>query len=107
MNYKVYLRSEDWKYKRKKKNPRRCGICASEKNLDIHHLNYKNLYDVEMSDLRVLCRRCHFLCHDLYKQGKFKFTTNDHNSRWCYIKNAVKKELKITNVNMFYPQNKE
>jgi hypothetical protein len=30
-----------------------------------HHLNNRNLY-VEQSDLRVLCRRCHFLAHDPY-----------------------------------------
>ncbi len=102
MEYKEYLRTEDWKNKRDDKLTRktRCGICAAE-NVDIHHLNYRNLFDVSLSDLRRMCRRCHFLAHDLYKAGRFRFKSENHQSRWCTIKNAVKKELGISRRNMF------
>lgn len=103
MEYKQYLKSNDWKTKRarKYKKPRRCAICASTENLDVHHLNYRNLFDVLQSDLRVLCRRCHYLAHDLHKQGKIKFKSTDHNSRFILIKIAVKKHLGLTGKNLF------
>lgn len=103
MEYKEYLKSDDWKEKRKRKykKPRKCAICASTEKLDVHHLNYKNLVDVDSSDLRVLCHRCHFLAHELQKSGKIKFTSSNHHSRFALIKTAVKKELGLTGKNMF------
>ena len=103
MLYKDYLNTEDWKEKRKNKyqKQRRCAICASESNLNVHHLNYKDLVNVTNSDLRVLCQRCHYLTHDLYKRGKFKFRSDNHHSRFAIIKTAVKKELGLTGKNMF------
>ena len=98
-----YLQSDDWKEKRMKKNSKRkrCAICAEKKNIDIHHLNYKNLHDVEQSDLRRLCRRCHFLVHELEKNGKIVYRSNNHHSKYAIQKAAVKKELGITHKNMF------
>lgn len=103
MNYSDYLKSCDWKEKRtlKRNNKKNCAICGSKENLHTHHLNYKNLIDVEQSDLRVLCENCHFLTHKLFKEGKIKFKNNNHNSRFALIKNAVKKHLGISKVNMF------
>ena len=101
-NYKKYLKSEDWTAKRQLKNKRRkhCGICGAKK-VEIHHLNYKNLYDVEQKDLRRLCHRCHFLVHKLLKERKIIFRNNNHLSQWAILKAAVKKELGVSNVNMF------
>ena len=101
--YQGYLKSEDWLTKKylKKLRTNRCAICNATENLDIHHLNYRNLVDVQLSDLRVLCRRCHFLAHDLHRAGKIRFKSDNHNSRFALIKNAVKKELGITKSNMF------
>lgn len=105
MTYKDYLSSDDWrekKHRKTKASKKRCSVCSSEDNIDLHHLNYKNLYDVELSDLRFLCRRCHFLSHRLFSEGKIKFYKTNHHSRFTVIKNAIKKELGLTNVNMFY-----
>lgn len=58
---KVYLLSEHWKGLRKMKlkiNPR-CEICGVKRKLDVHHLRYKNIYDVLVEDLQTLCRKCH------------------------------------------------
>ena len=103
MEYATYLKSEDWKDKRslKKKTNSRCAICSSNKKLDTHHLNYKNLVDVQQSDLRVLCHRCHFLAHDLMKNGKIVFRSTNHHSRFTIIKSAVKKSLGLSNINLF------
>lgn len=104
-SYSEYLKTSDWKHKRvtKRNKVSNCAICASTHDLDVHHLNYRNLYDVEQSDLRVLCRRCHFLCHELHKNGAFKFKSTNHHSRFVIIKTAVKKALGLTNKNLFFP----
>lgn len=106
MNYQDYLKSPDWTAKRnnKKRKINRCGICGETKSLDVHHLNYKNLYDVDGTDLRVLCHRCHFVAHRLFKEGKIVFRNNDHNSRFAIIKNEVKKELGLHMKNLFSPE---
>ena len=103
MEYAEYLKSDDWKSKRtdKRKRRLRCGICGSKNNIHIHHLNYKNLEDVEQIDLRRLCKECHFLAHKLMKEGKIIFRNTNHHSRWAILKAAVKKELSLSNVNMF------
>lgn len=103
MEYKQYLLSDDWLTKRYKKKLRakQCAICNSKDELHVHHLNYKNLVDVELSDLRVLCRRCHFLAHELHKAGKYKFRSTNHHSRFSILKAAVKKELGLSRTNMF------
>jgi len=61
-----YLKSEHWKELREKKlniNPI-CEKCGSDKRVEPHHLNYKNLYDVQLEDLRSLCRKCHKYIHE-------------------------------------------
>jgi hypothetical protein len=106
MKYTEYLRSDHWKglRQKKRKNGARCGICAATENIDTHHLLYKNLFDVETSDLRLLCRRCHFLTHDLMRAGKIRFPSTSHHSRFVILKAAVKKHLGIQTKNMFYPK---
>jgi 5-methylcytosine-specific restriction endonuclease McrA len=100
--YRIYLKSQDWRDKRHAKllRTRRCGICGSTDRLDVHHLNDRDLVDVALTDLRVLCHRCHFLAHDLYRAGKIKFRNDNHLSRWQLLKCAVKQELGIFRVPM-------
>lgn len=101
--YAKYLESDHWRELRTKKRAKtnRCGICAATEQLDTHHLIYRDLVSVETSDLRVLCRRCHFLAHDLMKQGLLRFPSENTNSRWTLLKTAVKKSLGLTGKNMF------
>ena len=61
-----YLQSEHWKQLRSRKlilNPT-CEICGGDKRVEPHHLLYKNLYDVEVTDLQSLCRQCHIKVHN-------------------------------------------
>lgn len=60
-----YLQSEHWKVLRTKKLRQTdfCESCNSTKMLDVHHKKYKNLYDVDLVDLEVLCRTCHIKEH--------------------------------------------
>lgn len=93
--YRQYLQSDDWKKKRARKRAKRdrCAICGDTKRLDVHHLNYRNWTDVQMSDLRVLCRRCHEVAHGLMKRGVIRFKSDSHHSRFAITKNAVRREI--------------
>lgn len=68
-----YLRSEHWvnlKQEKLKLNPQ-CEQCQSPEHLDVHHVNYRNLYDVTVQDLKTLCRKCHTHLHnEQHKQPK-------------------------------------
>lgn len=73
----VYLKSEHWhdlRWKKLNSMNRKCEKCGRVKRLDVHHLDYRNIYDVELTDLQVLCRRCHTLEHhpELRKPEKTK-----------------------------------
>ncbi len=60
-----YLLSDHWKALRSEKlriNPA-CQNCGFGRRLDVHHLRYRNLYDVLVTDLVTLCRRCHEKMH--------------------------------------------
>jgi len=70
----IYLCSEHWKQLRKEKkrlNPV-CEICGSKKKLDVHHKNYRGIYDVLLEDLQTLCRRCHNSRHKFLNRLKKK-----------------------------------
>lgn len=94
--YRKYLKSNDWKRKRLKKRSRRdrCAICGDTRHLDVHHLNYRNWTDVTMSDLRVLCRRCHELAHDLLRRGVIVYRSENHHHRFVVTKNALHRYLR-------------
>ena len=77
-----YLKSEHWKNLRMKKiiSQNRCENCNTKTSLDVHHLNYKNLFDVELTDLQVLCRACHIKEHHIevkVPESKYIFTRTD------------------------------
>lgn len=60
--YKEYLNSEEWKEKRKEfieLANKECEECGSTKNLQVHHLNYDNIYHESEEDVEVLCDDCH------------------------------------------------
>ena len=59
----IYLKSPHWKELKKAKfeaSGRFCQIqaagCLLLKKLDVHHLNYRNIYDVTLDDLQIACR---------------------------------------------------
>lgn len=104
--YQKYLRSEDWEFKKQFKQSRsvkRCGICASDQNIQLHHLFYRATpQESENSDLRWLCARCHMLVHTLMTERVIRFLKpRNHNSCFVIVKSAVKKYLGIDGVNLF------
>ena len=65
--YYRYLHSEDWKWKKAKALKRaeyRCSLCGTGKNLEVHHITYKNLFNEDDDDLLAVCENCHKKIHD-------------------------------------------
>ena len=95
-DYKEYLKSQDWKDKRKAKlieADHKCFICNSSVRLEVHHLVYKNFFDVLPNDLVVLCYRCHKLTHKLHSTGIIRFFSEDSYHRLQQIVKGVKEAL--------------
>lgn len=71
--YITYLRSEDWKIRRKELMEEASNTCSEcgDKATELHHLNYKNLgFEILGVDVIALCKRCHEDIHLL--KGKVK-----------------------------------
>jgi 5-methylcytosine-specific restriction endonuclease McrA len=67
MSLTEYLKTREWRVKRNRALIRagnRCQVCASTYQLDVHHRTYERLGNELLSDLMVLCRRCHQHYHD-------------------------------------------
>jgi hypothetical protein len=87
--YPEYLQSPWWKTRRNKflkEKGRRCFRCGNRKNLNVHHLNYKHLWNELDEDLRVLCYACHCKEH-----GK--------NLKQCSKKKRLKEKRKTWIIN--------
>lgn len=62
--YRIYLQSEQWQRIRKmilERDGDSCVVCGSRENLEIHHKNYLNVGNENLSDLTTLCSTCHAL----------------------------------------------
>jgi hypothetical protein len=65
-----YLQSEDWKRLRNQilATAPDCQCCGKSAN-DVHHMVYRNLVDVKVTDLLPVCRTCHDYIHDAIRDG--------------------------------------
>lgn len=84
----VYLRSEDWRNLRTAVLAHRnntCAVCQKySPSNDVHHIKYRNLYDVKPSDLKVLCRYCHDLIHQALAANPHWKTIPDKKDLWRF-----------------------
>lgn len=110
----VYLKSPEWKEirsRKESKTAKRCGICLSTEQIDLHHLFYrKELAQTETSDLRWLCRRCHELAHKLINNGAIKFKAGwSHHAMFACTKSKVKSSLGLCRIRIDpdHPKTKE
>lgn len=78
--YEYYLKSDQWKEKKRKRieiDGNKCALCGSGLNLQVHHRSYKNLgYENICNDLITLCSNCHELVHS-YKNTPMEVRTNE------------------------------
>ena len=78
VEYKEYLNSKEWSEKKEQfrnrswKN-RRCYLCGSTKDLNIHHNSYSDIGNEKLVDLVALCREHHELLHRLQKSHKWSY----------------------------------
>lgn len=67
IGYKTYLQTPWWKItaKYKKSKIKKCQLCGSTKNLNVHHSNYSILGNEfnNLDELTVLCQSCHYKFH--------------------------------------------
>ena len=71
-NYKKYLLSDEWanlKIDLFNHRGKECEICGSNKNIEVHHNSYKNIFKEEPEDLDILCRKCHTKKHSKRVKG--------------------------------------
>lgn len=69
-NYKLYLKSDEWKKIRGIKLGHadyRCQLCNKKENLQVHHRTYERIFMEDMRDLTVLCEDCHRRFHSSVK----------------------------------------
>lgn len=62
---KEYLNSREWKLLRSviMDTSPDCQCCGDVKARDVHHMVYRNIIDVKVSDLLPVCRECHKFIH--------------------------------------------
>lgn len=93
-----YLRSEHWQNLRiakLAKHDAKCCICR-ERDLsnDVHHIHYRNLYDVTLDDLRVLCRKCHNDVHRILDECATIKNVGDAELRWQKVVRRNRKRIR-------------
>lgn len=83
----VYLRSEHWSNLRIAKLAKcnaECHFCKSKSTSnDVHHVYYPHsIYETKLEHLRVLCRSCHNLVHEVLKKWPAINKELESSSRW-------------------------
>lgn len=68
MSYKRYLKTNHWQTTRFliKATKRKCNLCGSKKNLNVHHKTYRNIGNESERDLLLVCKDCH---NELHKRS--------------------------------------
>lgn len=74
-SYEDYLKTKHWKVIKseyKKRHRYQCTLCFSDKNLQLHHMTYKNIGREKFTDLVYLCEGCHIKIHKTLDAEKTK-----------------------------------
>lgn len=101
MSYREgYLKSDHWRNLRLKKlvvSGTLCHFCRKDSaSNDVHHVKYpKNLTDTKLSHLRVLCRRCHNLVHEVLRKYPAINNEESASARWRITEHHVKRALGV------------
>lgn len=71
--YKAHIASEEWRATKlwvKAYYGYRCVVCNSTHRLQVHHKSYENFGNEPLSDLELVCEKCHVALHALHKENK-------------------------------------
>lgn len=92
--YDEYLNSPKWSKIKKdmlELHDNKCEICKSSKDLHVHHLTRKHLYQEKLFELMLLCKRCHDTEHRLLKK---KPLSKKYSSKRLRAKKLKAKQLR-------------
>jgi 5-methylcytosine-specific restriction endonuclease McrA len=67
-NYNEYLKSEQWRQKRRlvlKRDNFTCQSCLIKEATEVHHLRYTHVFNEPLFDLTSVCYTCHKLITEL------------------------------------------
>jgi hypothetical protein len=67
LRYSEYLRSEEWFSIREAvliRDGHKCRITGDSRDLQVHHLTYRNVGNENLSELVTLCKNVHLVVHD-------------------------------------------
>ena len=70
MDYNDYLKSRHWRQIKERMYQlyKACQACGTTKDLNVHHnKGYGNIGREKLSELRLLCKRCHYRAHRKHK----------------------------------------
>jgi hypothetical protein len=70
-SYKEYLQSELWRQKKAEffeVRPRKCWVCNSQDQFELHHKTYERVTSERLDDLVGLCGKCHDKVHTVCKE---------------------------------------
>ena len=97
-----YLKSQEWKDKRKlvlKRDHYKCKSCKSYDNLEVHHLSgYSDIPNEPIESLVTLCRSCHQIWHN--KHG-YPNSYQDYMD-WNYAISTVTNLNSSNKIEIFY-----
>lgn len=97
----IYLHSHHWKITRQMafiNAGKMCSHCNSKRQIQCHHLTYVRLGKEPLSDLMVLCARCHRKAERVKFKGDTK-TIRDLTHKWLSWKRGVKEFALKMNIN--------
>ncbi len=105
--YEDYLKSDKWKefrksilelnYSRKHKDKNYCEMCGwdfADFELEIHHINYNNLFNETMLDVHVLCKGCHIKADEI-RSNETKNNRTKKESTKLFV-HGLKKFMEMT-----------
>lgn len=73
VEYAAYLRTDHWREVRDRAldyAERRCQLCYSAVDVQVHHRTYDRVGEERPADLTVLCKACHEKHHDRHMRGR-------------------------------------
>ncbi len=78
--YEKYLKSPEWKIKRKIvliRDKNLCQSCLCNEATDVHHITYRHLGNEPLFELVSVCRECHFAIYNMDKDYDSKKIVHD------------------------------
>ena len=100
MEYKLQLKTEEWKIKRfsiLKRDNFKCKKCGEKNNLHVHHKFYEKglkAWEYENEVLITLCFECHAKEHEKKPIAKFYNQNKTSKSKTQKRKNKIKLQIK-------------